>query len=609
MKRRVSGLFVALALLLALQALPASMSATSNVPSQAVGLGLTIIPPKLPTNGTYPAVVVSLVDSNGLPSAASSDLTVYLSSSQANIASVPNAVTLKAGSEYVVVNATTTATPGSTTITASSHGLQSKFTTLTTAIPSGFPSKLEVFISPSSILPSSLLGARAYNGSIRVELVDDAGFPSKAITPVTALLFSSNVSIASLDQNSLTINPGKIYATGDFTTQSGSGQAVITASSTGFGSGEAIVTVVPPDYCKSSCRPSEVLLNLVPGTLPADGNTYSALEIGLATSSGQPAVSSLITIVQLSSENPSVVSVPGIVMIPAGSISVLADLTTSSLQGHSSITAVSSSLLPGNASVTTLIPAPSNLQEYVAPPSTFVTSAGSPPILVIQLQDSNGNPARARAVTSIVVTSSNSSLVSGPLHLSIGVGADYVLTHLAASGSGQSVLTASSEGLSSSQVNLQLARSPLVDQLSVYIPKGTLYSNGTATMTLSVAFLGQPVPNITVHWTATGGYDSPLNTTTGASGSTSTTFTPDVDGPANVTASTSSPLTGPISLSRALYVYQLPVSAKPTLLHTIMGYWYYIVAAVAVVVVGLAYTLRMRGKKQKAEIEAGFEVV
>jgi len=603
MKRRVSGLFIALALLLALQALPASMSAASNTPSQAVGLGLTIIPPRLPANGTYPAVVVSLVDSKGLPSAALSNLTVYLSSSQTNIASVPSAVTINAGSEYVVVNATTSSTPGSTTITASSHGLQSKFATLTTATPSGFPSKLEVFVSPSNLL------GRAYTGSIRVELVDDAGFPSKAINPVPALLSSSNVSVASLNQNSLTINPGEIYATGSFTTRSSSGQAVITASSTGYGSGGVVVTVVSPNYCKGACGPSELLLKLVPGILPADGNTYNALEVGLATGSAQPAASSSGIIVQLSSENPNVVSVPSFITIPAGNISVLVGLTTSSLQGHSSITAFSSSLLPGNVSVTTLIPAPSSLQAYVAPPSTFVTSAGSPPILVIQLQDSNGNPARARAVTSIIVTSSNSSMVRGPLHLSIGLGADYILTLLTASGSGQSVLTASSQGLSSSQVSLQLSRSPLVDELNAYIPGGTLYSNGTATMTLSVTFLGQPVPNLAVNWTATGGYDSPLSTTTGSSGSTSTTFTPTADGGANVTASTSSLLTGPISLSHPLYVYQLPVSAKPSLLHTIMGYWYYIAAVVAVVVVGLGYLLRMRGKKQRAEIEAGFEVV
>ena len=446
---------IVVSLLIASQAIPLSAPASSNTASQAVGLALTIIPPKLPADGsTYPAAVVSLVDANGLPSMALSNLTVFLTSSQTGIASVPSTVKILAGSEYVVANASTTLTPGSTTISASSYGLASAFAPLTTAIPSGFPSILRVFVSPATFL------RRADTGSVRVELVDSAGFPSKAISPVTALLSSSNATVASLKQGSLTINPGEFYATGTFSTGVDSGQAVISASSTGYGSGLAVVTVVPPKYCTGSCGPSKLLLKLVPGTLPRDGLTYSALEVGLATSLGEPAVSSSDTIVQLFSGASDVISVPSLIMIPAGNISVLVPLTTSSLQGQSSITATSSSLLPSNVTVTTVIPAPSKLAAYIAPmtpsgSSTFQL-ASSRPILVVQLQDSNGNPARARVLTNINVTSSNSSMVSGPLHLSIGVGLDCVFTYLAASGSGQSELTASSQGLSPSLVSLLL---------------------------------------------------------------------------------------------------------------------------------------------------------
>ncbi len=623
MNARVVVLVAVVSLLLASQAIPLSVAATSGVSSQAVGLALTIIPPKLPAdNGTYSAVVVSLVDSNGLPSAALSDLTVYLTSSQTNIASVPNTVTIPAGSEYVVTNAVTTPTPGSTTITASSHGLVTAFAQLTTATPSGFPSKLVVFVSPSSFL------RRADTGTVRVELVDSAGSPSKAITLVTAHLSSSNASIASLDQSSLTISSGEIYATGTFNTSVNSGQAVITASSTGYGSGGAIVTVVPPSYCTSACGPSKLLLKLVPDTLPTDGRTYSALEVGLATNAGQPAVTSSDTIAQLFSDAPDIVSVPTFVTIPAGSISVLVPLTTSSLQGHSSITASSSSLLPDNVTVTTVIPAPSKLQAYVAPPSTFVTSVGNRPILVIQLQDSNGNPARARVLTDITVTSSNSSMVSGPLHMSVEVGQDYVSTLLPASGSGQSVLTASSQGLSSSQVNLQLARSPLIVQLSASFlgetpyGMGTMYPNDTATLTLSVSFLGKSVQNLNVNWTATIGSVSPTSTKTGSSGTASTTFTPIIAGLvctveqglpcylgiADITASASSPQTGPINKTSYITIYKAPPPpTHPWYKSQVV--WYLIVAAIAVVLVAVFFLFRMRRKKQRAEIEAGFEVV
>ena len=623
MNVRGAVLIAVVSLLLASQTIPLSVAISSSTPSQAVGLALTIIPPKLPAdNGTYSAVVVSLVDSSGLPSAALSDLTVFLTSSQTNIASVPDTVTIAAGSEYVVANAVTTPTPGSTTITASSHGLVTAFAQLTTATPSGFPSVLKVFVSPSTLL------RRADTGTVRVELVDSAGSPSKAITSVTAHLSSSNASRVGLAQNSLTINPGEIYATGIFNTSVNFGQAVITASSTGYGSGGAIVTVVPPNYCSSACGPSKLLLKLVPGTLPTDGKTYSALEVGLATNTGQPAVSSSDTIVSLFSDAPDIVSAPSFVTIPAGSISVLVPLTTSSLQGHSSITASSSSLLPGLANVTTVIPAPSKLQAYLAPPSTFVTSKGNRPILVIQLQDSNGNPARARVLTSITVTSSDSSMVSGPLHVSVATGQDYVSTLLTASGSGQGVLTASSQGLSSSQVTLQLAVSPLVYQLSAYIPKetaygaGTMYPNGTATLTLSVSFLGQPVQNMNVTWMATDGSVSPISTETGSSGTTSTTFTPYTDGlactvvgglpcylgTANINASATSPQTGFFSAHVLIGIYRPPPSpTHPWYKNRLVQYL--IVAAVAAAIVAVYFLLRMRRKKQRAEIEAGFEVV
>jgi len=601
-------LVAVVAMLFASQSVPLTVAAPSNVPSQAVALALTIIPPTLPADGgSYPAVVVSLLDSNNLPSAALSNLTIFLTSSQTNIASVPNTVTLPEGSEYVVVNVVTTPTPGSTTITASSHGLSSVEAQLSTKTPSGFPSKLEVFVSPSSLLP------RSDTGTVRVELVDDAGFPSKAITSVTALLVSSNTSIASLNQNSLTINPGDIYASGTFHSPGHSGQAIITASSSNYVSGGAIVTVAPA--CTRNCAPSELLLKLVPGTLPTSGLTYSTLEVGLATTSGQPAVSSSSTIVQLSSSEPDLISVPPFVTIPAGNISVLADLTTSSLEGRAIITASSSSLTPMNATVITVIPAPSKLQAYVAPPATFATAVGNAPILVVQLQDSLGNPARARVLTNVTVTSSNSSLVSGPLHLSIGVGLDFVFIHLSVTGSGQSELTASAQGLTSTQESLQVVRSPLVDTLTASVAHkspygpGTMWANDTATLTLTVTFLGKPVQNLSVAWTVKGGTITPTHSQTGFSDVASTTFTPTVIGTANVTASTTSPETGPITRSFFLTVIQVPVKPPRTLVQVIESLWYYIAAAAAVAVIAAFYLLRMRRKKQRAEIEAGFEVV
>ncbi|HZW85343.1 MAG TPA: hypothetical protein VFE91_05520, partial [Nitrososphaerales archaeon] len=225
-----SGVFavLALAVLLSSSFFPATYAAPSQVPQQAASVVLSIIPPKLPADGgSYAAVVVSLADKSGLPSAALTQIVVFLSSSQINIASVPDSVIIGPGQEYAMANVTTTPTPGTAMITAHAQGLGApQSAPITTVTPSGFPSKLKVFTSPSEFLPRSDVG------SVRVEVVDDAGLPSKAISDITVQLTSSNSSIASLDQSTLVIPAGSIYTTGTLHT-SGHGAAVISAASTG----------------------------------------------------------------------------------------------------------------------------------------------------------------------------------------------------------------------------------------------------------------------------------------------------------------------------------------------------------------------------------------
>ena len=595
-------------LLLAVQLLPASAT-TSTVPGQAVSVVLTIIPPRLPADGgVYPAVVVSLVDAGGLPTASLQNLTVFLTSSQTNIASVPDSVMIPAGQEYAIANATTTTTPGVAMITAHSEGLKSPDPSpLTTVTPSGYPSKLVVFTSPAVFLPRSDVGV------VRVEVVDQAGLPSKAITSIPVLLSSSNASIASLTQSSLTIQVGSILADGSFSTLN-SGNAVITGTSTGYSSGSALVTVNAPGACTGSCGPYKLALRVVaagsPGALPTDGLDYNVLEVGLQTSSGTPIVSSSDVIVQLTSDQSAVASVPGLVTIPAGSISALASVATSALAGTANVTATAASLFPATIQVKTVIPAPSKLQAYVAPPASAYSTFGSYPILVIQLQDSAGNPARARQDTNIVVTSSNASLLSSFVTLGISTGSDYVFSYLHTKGVGTGDLTASSQDLLSSKASLVSVASPLVVRLLLTSPATSfIYENQTATLTFSATFLGLPLQNLNVTWGSSGGSLRPFQGSTDNSGSTSTIFTPGSFGAYNITASADSPETGSIHLVYPLVVVQVPQKPAPTLVQELIGFWYYIAAAVAVVIVALTYLFRMRRKKQRAEIEAGFEVV
>jgi len=615
---RLRSLVVALAILLMLvQAVPSSLAATGT-PGQPATVVLTIIPPKLPADGgVYPAAVVSLEDSNNLATAANSNITVFLTSDQTNIASVPISVTIKAGNAYAIANVTTTSTPGTAMITATAEGLKEaqQAVPLTTVIPSGYPSRLVVFTSPSTFLPGLASGHN--NGTVRVEVVDQAGAPSKAITPITVSLSSSNSSVASLKTPTLTIQAESIYADGSFTTPNAGGPAFITASSSGYSSGFASVTVLKPGACTSACVPAKLGLSVVAagtGSLPTDGGSYQVLEIGLETQSGSPITSTSDTFVQLSSNSPGVASVEPLIDIPAGSISTLASVTTTPLAGSASITATPASaneqLSSANVTITTQVPAPSKLQAYIAPMSSPYIPNGNYPILVVQLQDSSGNPARARQDTSVTVTSSNGSLLSNFVTVGIPKGSDYVFSYLHTKGVGASVLTAISSDLSSSQVTLTSSSSPILIQLSLTSTSlPFIYDNQTAVFTFSATLDGQPVQDVNVTWGTSAGAVKPDTGNTGTSGSTATVLTPASYGAYNITALANSPQTGPVDLVYHLTVAEALPKPAPSILQQIEGFWYYIVAVVVVVVIAMVYLFRMRRKKQRAEIEAGFEVV
>jgi hypothetical protein len=211
----------------------------------------------------------------------------------------------------------------------------------------------------------------------------------------------------------------------------------------------------------------------------------------------------------------------------------------------------------------------------------------------------------------VVVTSSNGSLLSSFISLSIPKMNDYLFSYLHTKGIGQSVLKASSQGLISSTVNLQSKPGPLTAKLAlVSTANSYIFTNQTATLTFSVSFVGVPLQNVKVAWSTTGGATlNPVKGNTSASGTDSTVFTPAGPGIYSITANANYPQTGPIASNYSLTVYPAPVKPAPSLIQQILAYWYYIAAAAVVAFVALFYVFRLRRKKQRAEIEAGFEVV
>jgi len=544
--------------------------------------------------GSSGDVVVSLTDLSGDPARAPTTISVTLTSSNLNAASVQSTATIPPGSIYTIASYTSTSVPGNATLTASSPGLQSSSSMVTTGAPSAAVS-LKVFLGPNPVLSDD----STYPSAVLVGMVNRTGYASVAASAVTVQLTSSSSLVGSVPAT-VTIPAGSSYVTAAFQSTFASGSTLITASASNLLPAQASLATYGP-------VPARLDVQGIPGVLPADGGTYQALSIGLADSSGGPAVAPQDIVVQLSSSKADAVSVNSEAIIKQGGISTIVNVQTSVVAASANITASAVGLGSDTILLKTITPAPSQIALYVAPAVTFSSTSKISPLFVVQLQDSQGNPARARQSTSIVVTSSNDQVLNNSISLSIAPGLDYATGLLNGAGLGTATFTASSPGLGSSSANLQLLQYPVA--LTLTPDKSNFYANETATLTFKATFLGTPISNASVTWVPRNGLTTPTNGTTDSAGQASAVFRPNGPGPANVTVILQMSALGSLNYTTQMTVLQVPPKPALTMTQYLREYILYIVIAVVAVIVVGVYFLRVRRKKARAELEAGFEVV
>jgi len=430
---------------------------------------------------------------------------------------------------YAVAYFASGAGPGSANLTASSPGLRSDFAVVTVVKPVS-PARLTLMTAPNPVPANA-----ATYGSIVVALSDASGSPAVSSTSVLVTLTSSDSSVGVVG-GSLTIPSGSSYAVANFTSTFFVGTTSITAAAQNLQSATTAVNSYGP-------IPTKVVVEALPSKLPADGGQYPALEVLLEDSNGLPAVAPTSIPVQLASSSTDIATVNSNVVIAAGKSYVLTDVATTISPGTASITATSSGFQSSSTGFSTVSPAPSQLGFYVAPASSVQSlGIGGDAIAAVQLQDSNSNPARARQVTNVVVTSSNSSVLAKPLQLDIPAGADYAWAFLNTSQPGSSVLTASTSGLTSASASLSVLSLPVSVTLTSSAP---VVSIGTpAIVQLEVEAMGSPLAGASVVFTATSGTMSAGSGVTDSAGQFTDTFFPEQNGVAIITAVVQSPVLG-----------------------------------------------------------------
>jgi len=140
--------------------------------------------------------------------------------------------------------------------------------------------------------------------------------------------------------------------------------------------------------------PSRLQVYVGPPRVLADSGVYDSVLVQLQDLSGRPARALEDVVVRLSSSRTDIGSVDPTVTIRSGTTYAMAKFFATYTAGSTTITAIASGYVSGQAVMSTVGPIPSKIAVYGLPPVVPADGKAYDSI-VVQLQDSAGTPARA----------------------------------------------------------------------------------------------------------------------------------------------------------------------------------------------------------------------
>lgn len=381
---------------------------------------------------------VQLVNSGNIPVASTVPLTVYLSSGDPAVGTVPSFVKIPEGKSGIQFDFTPNYVEGTTKVTASANGLTSGVATVKTAGPRA--SQLVVEFAPESMPAPS-----GYYSTMTVQLRDDEGKPVKATAPVLVKLSSSNTKVAKVISQ-ISIMPGSSYT---YTTVKSAGQvgtAQITASAPGLAPGSATINAV--EHVAAS-QDSDKMINafVVPSTISPDNSEKAMIILQITDTSGNPYGYKyyMYTPIILSSSNPSVGTIES---------NTNSELTyqvrwfrSSFNPSETTILASASNYISGQTVVNTegSVPASVKIGQL---PGTVVASAGSSSLIFLSLRDDTGNPVATTRDLLIGLTSSQEDIAKVTPTELVSAGNNYGVAEVYPTNkAGTTTITATATGL------------------------------------------------------------------------------------------------------------------------------------------------------------------
>jgi hypothetical protein len=343
-------------------------------------------------------------------------------------------------------------------------------------LASADPYVLSVYAAPSRLPADNSL----YN-NLLVQLQDITGTPVRAPIDIAVQLSSSLVSIGTVPSTVL-IPKGFLNVAVGFTTTFTSGSTVVTATASGFASGQATITTV-------SSSPSRLAVYGLPSVLPSDGGSYGAVVVQLQDANGLPAKPPTgNTQVTLFSSNTRVGTVDATVVIPAGRTFAAANFkTVFNVTGSTTVTAICTSYLSGTATFTTQNPSAqsSQLQIFLGP-TTVPADGNSYQQVAVLATDANGVISQMPTNLAVTLTSSSPQIGTTSSSVTILAGKSFAVASFTSTFQpGTAIITVSAPNYPSSQTSITTTGS-IPSRFEVYGFPSSLPANQQAYNTFVV---------------------------------------------------------------------------------------------------------------------------
>ncbi len=470
-------------------------ASTNNPAALKIYIGPTSV---LADNNFYNCIFVQLLDSSQHPTRALQDTTIGLSSSNTNIGTVKSSITIPAGATYASTDFHSTFSPGTTTIAATASGFSTVQSTITTVGP--IPSAVAVYGFPST-LPAD---GNTYN-AIMVQLQDSSGAPAKAPKDGVLVTLSCSADSVGIVTPNVTIPEGMTNATANFTTEPNDAKAtaIITSVAQGYTSQQLTITTTP----FATTLPNQVKIFAGPTQVPADENSYPQVAVELLNGTNFVSELPYDTVVSIASSDPTVGQIDSQITIPAYQSYAVATLNTTYKAGTITITAVATNMLRSQQTITTKGFTPSKLAVFCVP-SMLPTDNATYTAIQVQLQDSQGNPAKdPTSDVSVNLFSSQPTIGTVTPTLTIPFGQSQATGTVTVTNSpGTTTITAQASSYTTGQATMTTY---IIDFMPLQItltPDASTLNNGQQTnITAYIAANNVAVAGATIHFTSDNG--------------------------------------------------------------------------------------------------------